>query len=56
MGAHIRFTSLRGRPLDRDSRWSRRGRKVLLGKQDLPKSATAPASGWDRLADGAVVY
>ena len=23
-------------------RWSRRGREVLLGKQDLPKSATAP--------------
>ena len=22
-------------------RWSRRGREVLLGKQDLPKSATA---------------
>ena len=25
-------------------RWSRRGREVLLGKQDLPKSATAPKS------------
>ena len=25
-------------------RWSRRGREVLLGKQDLPKSATAPMS------------
>ena len=24
-------------------RWSRRGREVLLGKQDLPKAATAPA-------------
>gem|GEM_PF-3079575 len=23
-------------------RWSRRGREVLLGKQDLPKSATPP--------------
>ncbi len=23
-------------------RWSRRGREVLLGKQDLPKFATAP--------------
>ena len=23
-------------------RWSRRGREVLLGKQDLPKSATSP--------------
>ena len=23
-------------------RWSRRGREVLLGKQDLPNSATAP--------------
>ena len=23
-------------------RWSRHGREVLLGKQDLPKSATAP--------------
>ena len=23
-------------------RWSRRGREVLLGKQDLPKSTTAP--------------
>ncbi len=25
-------------------RWSRRGREVLLGKQDLPKSAIAPAA------------
>ena len=25
-------------------RWSRRGREVLLGKQDLPESATAPAA------------
>ena len=25
-------------------RWSRRGREVLLAKQDLPKSATAPDS------------
>ena len=25
-------------------RWSRRGREVLLGKQDLQKSATAPVS------------
>ena len=24
-------------------RWSRRGREVLLGKQDLPKSATDPS-------------
>ncbi len=26
-------------------RWSRRGREVLLGKQDLPNSAKAPAAG-----------
>ena len=25
-------------------RWSRRGREVLLGKQDLPKSPTAPGT------------
>jgi hypothetical protein len=33
-----------------------RSREVLLGKQDLLKSGTAPASGWNRLADGSVVY
>jgi len=37
-------------------RWSRRGREVLLGKQDLQKSATAPDRRWHRLADGSVVY
>ncbi len=31
-------------------RWSRRGREVLLGKQDLPKSATAPVAGLDARA------
>jgi hypothetical protein len=32
-------------------RWSRRGREVLLGKQDLPKSPTAPVF----TADGSAV-
>ena len=29
-------------------RWSRRGREVLLGKQDLPKSATAPVRHYEQ--------
>ena len=33
------------------SRWSRRGREVLLGKQDLPKSTTAPPPAADAVAD-----
>ena len=33
-------------------RWSRRGREVLLGKQDLPKSATAPLRQAVRLTTG----
>ena len=34
-------------------RWSRRGREVLLGKQDLPKSATALSRELNRLGDRA---
>ncbi len=32
-------------------RWSRRGREVLLGKQDLPKSAIAPLTRPEPLSD-----
>ena len=41
-GSHIRSTSPRGCPFDLDWSLVAASREVLLGKQDLPKSATAP--------------
>ena len=41
-GSHIRSTSPRGGPFDRDWSLVAACREVLLGKQDLQKSATAP--------------